>query len=191
MTVIDPSEILFKLSAPSATAGNTVMGLPGVSLGNFISTIQVSAIINNNIFSDITGAENAGNQVDYACIFIHNNTSTGNAMVNTIAWLPSAMVTPGGATLAMAADPAGISILNSNTQQAAVISAPTNPPAGVSGWVSPVSDIPVSPSYTGGLQLGTIQPGYTCAVWIRRTVADVAALDSDTFEISVFFSSAG
>src|SRR5579863_3232887 len=158
MTAIVSSDILFKLSAPGASSGNSIAGTAGSSWGNYISTTQLSNTPLDNLFADITGAQNAADQVDYACMFIHNNTSSGNSMLNTVAWLPLSLFVSGGANVALAADTFAASAIGSSSQQAVKITANTNAPAGVSGWVSPTSTAPTSPSYTNGIQLGTIAP---------------------------------
>src|SRR6266478_4836199 len=107
MTAIVASDVLFKLSAPGASAGNTVSGVPGDSWGNYISTTQVSLTPLDNLFPDLTGAQNAASQVDYAVLFIHTNTASGNSMLNTVAWLTSSLDVAGGANIAIAGDTFG------------------------------------------------------------------------------------
>jgi len=191
MTAIVSTDILYYLAAPGASAGFTTTGTAGNSWGNFISTTQVSATPLDNLFLDITGAQNAASQVDYACVFILNNTSSGNSMLNTVAWLPLSLYVAGGATVQLAADPTAASAKASGTQQAVKITAGTNAPAGVSGWVSPTSTAPSYPSYTNGIQLGTIAPGYCKAVWVKRSAANTAPVNNDGFTIEVDFDTQG
>jgi hypothetical protein len=191
MTAIVSSDILFKLSAPGASTGNTVSGTAGNSWGNYISTTQLSNTPLDNLFTDITGAENAAEQVDYACVFIHNNTSSGNSMLNTVAWLPLSLFVTGGANIALAADTYSASAIGTSSQQAVKITANTNAPSGVSGWVSPVNTAPSYPSYTNGIQLGTIAPGYCIAVWVRRSATNSAPVNNDGFTLEIDFDSQG
>ena len=191
MTAVVPSDVLLYLSAPSASAGFVTAGTPGSSWGKFVSSTELSATAYDNLFSDITGAENAASQVDYACLFILNNTSSGNSMLNVVAWLPTSADVAGGATISLGADPAAASVKTTSSQQAAVISTNTNAPAGVGTWVSDEVSDPSSPSYTGGLQLGTIAPGYVKAVWVRRSAGNTAPLNNDGFGIQVDFDSQG
>ena len=191
MTAIVSSDILFKLSAPGASSGNSSSGTAGSSWGNYISSTQISNTPLDNLFTDITGAENAASQVDYACVFIHNNTSSGNSMLNTVAWLPLSLYVSGGATISLAADTFSASAIGSGSQQAVKITANTNAPAGVSGWVSPTNTAPSYPSYTNGIQLGTIAPGYCIAVWIRRTATNSAPVNNDGFTIEIDLDTMG
>lgn len=191
MTAIVSSDILFKLSAPGASAGNTVSGTAGNSWGNYISTTQISSTPLDNLFTDITGAQNAAQQVDYACVFIHNNTVSGNSMLNTVAWLPLSLYVAGGATIQVAADTFAASSIASGSQQAVKITANTNAPAGVSGWVSPTNTTPVFPSYTNGIQLGTIAPGQCVAVWIKRTATNSAPVNNDGFTLEIDLDTMG
>lgn len=191
MTQIVSTDILFMLAAPGASAGNTVTGTVGNSWGNYVSTTQISATPLDNLFPDITGAQNAASQVDYACIFILNNTASGNSMLNTVAWLPLSLFVAGGANIALAGDPIAASAKGSSSQQAQLITASTNAPAGVSGYVSPVSSAPVSPSYTGGIQLGTIAPNQVRAVWIRRSATNSPPVNNDGFTLEIDFDTQG
>lgn len=191
MTAIVSSDILFKLSAPGASAGNATSGTAGDSWGNYISTTQISNTPLDNLFVDITGAQNAASQVDYACVFIHNNTSSGNSMLNTVAWLPQSLFVAGGANIALAADTFAASAIGASSQQAVKITANTNAPAGVSGWVSPTNTAPSFPSYTNGIQLGTIAPGFCIAVWIRRSATNSAPVNNDGFTLEVDLDTMG
>jgi hypothetical protein len=191
MTAIVPSDVLLYLSAPSASAGFVTAGTPGSSWGKFVSSTELSGTAYDNLFSDITGAENAASQVDYACLFVLNNTSSGNSMLNVVAWLPTSADVAGGATVAIGADPNAASVKTTSSVQAAVISTNTNAPAGVNTWVTDEVSDPTSPSYTGGLQLGTIPPGYVKAIWVQRTAANTAPLNADGFGIQIDFDTQG
>lgn len=187
MTAIVPTDVLFMLSAPGASAGNTTTGTVGNSLGKYVSTTQLSSTPLDNLFPDITGAQNAASQVDYACVFILNNTASGNSMLNTVVWLPLSLFVAGGANVALAGDNIAASAKGAATQQAAVIATSTTTPTGITSFVSPVSSAPVSPSYTGGIQLGTIGPGQVRAVWIRRSATNSAPVNNDGFTLEVDF----
>jgi hypothetical protein len=191
MTAIVSSDILYYLAAPGASTGFSSSGASGNSWGNYISTTQLSSTPLDNLFPDITGAQNAASQVDYACLFILNNTASGNSMLNTVAWLPLSLDVSGGATVQLAGDPTAASAKATSSQQAVRITAATNAPAGVSGWVSPTNTAPTSPSYTNGIQLGTIAPGYCRAVWFKRSAANTAPVNNDGFTIEVDFDTQG
>jgi hypothetical protein len=81
------SNIVFALSVTTGSAGNTVaQGNVNASLGTYISTTTITNNSLNNLFSDITGDENATLQTDYRCIFIYNNSST-NSFLTPFIWL--------------------------------------------------------------------------------------------------------
>lgn len=188
MTAIVAADVLLKLSAPGASAGNTTSGTPGNAWGNYISTTVISNTPLDNIFPDITGAENAASQVDYACVFVHNNTASGNSMLNTVVWLPTSAYIAGGATLQVAGDPTAASLLASSAQQAVKITASTNAPVGVSGWVSNTSTVPTSGnSYANGILLGTIAPGFVRAIWLKRSATNSSPVNNDGAGIQVNF----
>ena len=191
MTAIVAGDILFKLSAPGASAGNTTTSTPGNSWGNYISTTVLSSTPLDNLFPDITGAENAASQVDYACLFIHNNTSSGNSMLNTVAWLPTSSYISGGAALQVAPDTTAPSAIGSSVQQAIKITASTNAPSGISTWYSNTSTTPTSAnSYANGAYIGTIAPGYCAAIWFKRSAANTAPVNNDGAGIQINFDTA-
>src|SRR5579862_3301508 len=100
MATIVASDILFKLSAPNANGGNIQAGYAGTSWGGWLSTTILNTNIPlDNLFTDITGPENAAGQVDYSCLFIQNNTSSGKSMSNVIAWLPFSLIVGSGSSL--------------------------------------------------------------------------------------------
>src|SRR5579872_6656583 len=71
---IESSNILFKYSTLAGSSGNsTAQPDPRNSLGNYISTTSWTGSAANDLFDDITNDENISEQVDYRCIFIHNN----------------------------------------------------------------------------------------------------------------------
>lgn len=182
MTAIVPSDILFLLAAPIATAGYSVMGVAGSSWGGWASTTPVSATALNNIFPDVTGAENAGDQVDYSCIFVLNNTLSGNSMLSITAWLPLTDMTAGGVAVAIAADPTAASPKAATVQQALSISSPTIAPSGITTWVGP------SGTNASGVSLGSIAPGYVKGLWIRRTATDSSAVNNQTIGVELDFT---
>lgn len=190
MTAIVPSDVLFKLSAPNANAGNTQAGYPGTSWGGYISTsVLNTATPLDNLFPDITGPENAAGQVDYACLFVQNNTAGGNSMMGVIAWLPQQLVTGTGSSLAMAVDPTGVTGINSSiSPQALTIGSSIIPPAGITSWVSPTTLTPSAPNYINGLQLGNIAPSQCIALWLRRSALNSTNPTTSSFQIELSFS---
>jgi hypothetical protein len=189
LTAIVASDIQFLLSAPSASAGNATAGTPGASWGKYVSNTLLSSTPLDNLFSDITGAENAASQVDYACVFILNNTASGNSMLNTVLWLPSSADVAGGATVAVGLDPTAATVKTSSAIQAVTISAATNAPSGVSTWQAAVSSDPGAGA--GGLAIGTIAPGNVKAFWVKRTAHNTTPVNADGFGWQIDFDTQG
>lgn len=180
--MITASQIEFLLSAPQATAGYTLPGSQGNSLGLYCSTSQLSTAGGgaNNLFTDWSGAQNAADQTDYACVFIYNSNTT-NSMLTPYAWLPTSLLGASNQALfQIAADTTPPSLLTSATAQALAIQSPTQAPSGLT-WYNPSS------VDTSGALLSTIPAGYVTAVWIKRIANGVAALNS--FSIDVTFDS--
>lgn len=187
MTAISPTDVQFLLSAPTATSGNSAAGTPGNSLGLHPSTTQLSTANSglDNLFLDLSGADNAAQIVDYQCLFVYNATASGNSMLNTVIWIQSTSDPQTATHHAVAADTTASSALASSTAQALVISSRTTAPSGISTWASP------SASNSGGVSLGTIAPGSVKAVWFRRTATNSAPLNSDGFTFEVDFDTQG
>jgi hypothetical protein len=179
---ISPSEVRWYLSNPSASTGYSGVGTPGNSLGKFMSTTQVSSTPIDDLFLDLSPAQNAALQVDYQCIFLASFTATGDNMRNPYVWMPSQLYTPDGAMLQMAVDPIGPQPYQSTSPQAQVISSSTSAPT-VVGWCGP------SGLYYDGLLIPDIPPGYACAVWIQRTATNSPALTPQSLQLEVTFAS--
>jgi hypothetical protein len=175
MAAITTGEILFKLSTKSGSAGNTQTSTPAGSLGLYISTTAWAGGSANDLFDDISGAENAASTVDYRCIFIHNSNGA-NALQNAVAYLSAEVA--GGASIAIAADNIAPSAIGSASAQAASIATETTAPSGVGTFSSPTTA-------GTGIALGNIGSGQTKALWVRRTAANTAALSNDGVTIAV------
>lgn len=174
MAAITSGEILFKYSV-SAAAGNTTASSAAASLGDQISTTAWAGGSANDLFDDISGAENAASTVDYRCIFVHNSNAS-NALQNAVVYISAE--TAGGASIALATDNIAASALGSGTAQAAAIASETTAPSGVSAFSSPTTA-------GTGLSLGNIPAGQVKAFWVRRTAANTAALSNDGVTIAV------
>ena len=174
MTAITQAQILTKFSV-AAAAGNTTVGASAASLGDQISTTAWAGGVINDIFDNITGAENAALTSDYRCIFVHNSNPT-NDLVNAYVFLSAE--TAGGASIQVASDNIAASAIGAATQQAAVIANETTAPAGVSAFVAPTT-------LGTALALGTIPAGSCKAFWIKRTAANTIALSNDGVVLTV------
>lgn len=69
------ADILYKFSVTTGP-GNSTAGTASTSLGEFISTTQITDASLHNLFDVVTGDENAASDVEYRCIFVHNNHAT-------------------------------------------------------------------------------------------------------------------
>lgn len=171
-------DIKIKLSTKSGSAGNSLAQADvNASLGKYISTTEFTSAVANNLFDNVTGAENAASAVDYRCVFVHNTHAT-LALENAAIYLSSQV--SGGTTIAIAIDDLAASAIGSSSAQAFVATnETTDPDAGVGAFSSPSS--------TGSaLSLGTIAAGFCRAVWVRRTAANTVAVDDDGATLVVF-----
>ena len=175
---IASSDIKIKLSTKSGSAGNSLAQADvNASIGKYISTTEVVTATNNNLFDNVTGAENAASAVEYRCIFVHNAHAT-LTLENAAIYISSQVA--GGTTLAIAIDNIASSAIGSSSAQAFAATDTSTTPGGAAGAFS-------SPSTTGAaLSLGNIGPGFCKAVWVRRTAANTVAVDADGGTLVVF-----
>lgn len=175
MTAIVTSEILFKFTTTSGSAGNSVAaGAVGTFLGKYVTSTNWAGGGTNDLFADITGAQNAASQVDYVGLGIYNSNAS-NALQNAAAYISSEVA--GGASTALGADTTAASAVGSASAQLVQIASTTTAPAGVS-FSSPTT-------LATGVSLGSIPVGNVKGLWVRRTAANTAALSADGVTIAV------
>jgi hypothetical protein len=176
---INPStDILLKLSV-AAAAGDTTASSGAASLGDQVSTTQVSTSL-HGLFDVITGSENAASTTDYRCVFVHNNHATLTAYSCTV-FLTSAVAS--GADVTIAIDNIAASAKGSGSTQAATIGSETSAPSGVGSFSAPSTD-------GTGLALGDLAPGQVRAVWIKRVAANTGPVSADGVTLNVALDTA-
>lgn len=165
---ITAADVLFKLSVAAAAGNTTAQPDPNASLGDQISTTQITDATLHNLFDVVTGDENAASDVEYRCYFVHNNH--GSLTWETVKlWIASEVA--GGASAAIGLDPAGVVAVGLGSAQAAVVANESTAPAGVT-FTAPTTK-------AAGLTIGNIPAGSVQAIWVRRTAANTAAVDTD------------
>lgn len=168
---IASTDILYKLSVTTGSAGDSTAGTPAGSLGKYISTTAYTTATLNNVFDDVSGAEAAAGMTDYRCIFVHNNHATLTLQGATIT---IASQTSGGGDITIALDNIAVSAKGSASAQAALIASETTAPTGVGTFG------------TGPLTIGDIPPGQVKGIWLKRVVtAGATALNPDGVVLSV------
>jgi hypothetical protein len=164
---ITATDIKYKHSIVAA-AGNTTGGAAATSLGDQISTTEITAASLHALFDVVTGDENAASEAEYRCFFVHNDHATLTWFSPKV-WISSE--TAGGAAIAIGLDPVGVSAKGSASAQAATIANENTAPTSVTFS---------SPTTKGtGLAPADVPAGSVFAVWVRRTAANSAALDLD------------
>jgi hypothetical protein len=164
---ITAGDILFKFSV-AAAAGDTTAGTAAGSLGDQVSTTQITDATLHNLFDVITGDENANSEAEYRCIFVHNNHGS-LTWENVVVWLSAE--TAGGAVAAISVDTTGVTAKGSASAQAKTIADENTAPA---------AQTFSAPTTKGtGLAIGNIPAGSVAAIWVRRTAQNTAAVDND------------
>ena len=174
MAAITPAEIVLRYSTTAGTAGNTTAGTPAGSLGKYASTTPWAGGAANDLFDDISAADNAASVVDYRCVLVHN-TNAANALQAAVAYLSAE--TAGGANIAIGVDPTAASAAGASAAQALTIASETTAPAGVA-FSSPTTA-------AGGITLGNIPAGSVRAIWVRRTATNSAPMSVDGVTIAI------
>lgn len=174
---IAPADILQKLSTTSGSAGDSTAGTPANSLGKYISTTEITDATLNNLFDDVSGDDNAAEESEYRCYFIHNDHATLTYQ-NVKAWIDDQV--SGGADAEIGIDPTAASAIGAATDQAVEVADEDTAPAGVS-FVNEAT----AGSKANGLDLGDIGPGECRAIWVKRTTTNSGALNNDGVTIMV------
>jgi hypothetical protein len=176
MTAIVAGEMVFRFSTTAGAAGDaTANTTVGTFLGKYAATSAWAGGGVNDVFPDITGAENAASQIDYACLFYLNNNTSNNA-VNCSLYLSSEVA--GGASISIASDNIAASAKGSSSAQAAQIASRTTAPSGVSAFSSPTTA-------AGGISLGTVNVAQVKGWWMKRTAANTSAVSADGVTIGL------
>lgn len=172
---IASTDILYKYSVKTGSAGNTTTGTAAGSLGKYVSNTVITDAALDNLFDDITGDENAAGDIEYRCVFVHNSHPT-LALLRAVVWIPAEVA--GGANTAIATDNIGPTPVGQSAAQAAFIADENTAPTSVSVFSSPTTK-------SAGLSLGDIPAGGVAAVWIKRTATNSAAQNNDGLTLRV------
>lgn len=171
---ITASDILFKFSVTTGSAGDSTAGTAAGSLGKYISTTQLTDNSLHNLFDIITGAENAASDVEYRGFFIHNNHAT-LTWENVVIYLSSEVA--GGAVAAISVDTTGVTAKGSSSAQMKTIADESTAPA--------TQTFSAPTTFGTALSIGNIAAGSVQGIWVRRTAANTTAVDSDGVTFTV------
>ncbi len=170
---ITATDIKFKYSTKSGTAGNQSTGTAAGSLGKYISTTEITSAQLNNLFDDVTGDENAAEDIEYRCFFVHNAHAT-LTLTNAFMWI-SAEVS-GGANIAFCVDSTAASAIGQSSAQAKEVTDESTQPTEPTFYTTTTKGLNIS---------GSFQPGYCRAFWVRRTATNSVALNNDSVTIKI------
>lgn len=162
------TDIEWRLSTQSGSAGDSTASTPVASIGKYMATTPITDATLGNLFPTVSPAEATAGVTRYRCLFVLN--SGASAWNNLGIWIESQ--TPAGGTLSVGLDPAGIKAHDSATAQAAVPADELTAPSGVT--FSNAEDD------ASALSIGTLDPDECIAVWAKMVVpAGVEALALD------------
>lgn len=174
---IASGDILVKLSAPAGTVGNgTAQASVDASLGKYMSSTQLTNNTLHNLFTAMTGDNNAGQIHDYRCIFFHNNHAS-LSMISPRVWISSEVA--GGADTYIGLDPSGVSSATNAQNQATFTTLTTGIPAGVT-FTNPTVKI-------SGLAPADVPASSCFAIWVKRFANNSVAVNSDGATLKIEF----
>lgn len=153
------TDIIYRLSGGAANSD------PNASLGGAKS----STAMPTSIFDDVSSAEASAGDIEYRCIYIHNNHGSLTLQAPKIfiqANTPSATTT---VAIGLGTSTQG------GTEQ--TVADESTAPSGVS-FAEPAD-------FASGIALGDIPPDGHRAVWIRRTITAGTAAANDGFTLRV------
>lgn len=166
------SDIVYRLSVVTASAGDTTASTPAASLGDQVSTSVITTAQLNNIFDDVSGAEASAGDVEYRCIFVLNNHATLTLLGASVSVQSQ---TAGGGTIDIALDNIAVSAKGAAGAQAATVANEQTSPGASAGAFG-----------AGPLTIGDMPPGQVKGIWLRRTVAAATAgLNNDGVILAV------
>jgi hypothetical protein len=173
---IAASDIKFKLSILTGDTGNAAgQPDPNASLGKYISTTELSGTALNNLWDDVSGAENeagplGASAIEYRCIFIHNAHGS-LTLQGAVVYVYSQVSDGASVAIAVESDRVDATAIGASAAQALNIANVNTAPAGL---------VFTTPTTLGtALTLGAIPNGYCRPVWIKRTAANSAAVAND------------
>lgn len=175
MAAITSAEVVFRYTVKTGANGDLTASGAATSLGKYASTTAWAGGVLNDLFDDITGAENAALTVDYRALAVLNN-NTLNVLENAVVYVSAE--TAGGASVAIATDNLAASPKAQVAAQLAEIATETTAPVGVSAFSTPTTA-------GTGLVLGNIPVANVKGFWVRRTAANSAALSADGVTLAV------
>lgn len=154
---ITSTDIQYRLSGGAANSN------ANASLGGAKSSVSVPS----NLFDDVTSSESSAGDTEYRCFYVHNAHAT-LTMLNAVVWI-SANTTGNRISVGL-----GTSAINGTEQ---TVADENTAPSGVT-FSQPATK-------GAALALGSIPPGQSKAVWLRRAVGAAAAASNDTYTTRV------
>lgn len=153
-------------TSPAASIG----GAMGTGTGAVITTSNTTL---NNLFDNISKAENFAGTVDYRCVYIHNDTSTPGALFANGALYKS------GSSLATFQ----FGMEAAKNTAASTIANETTAPTGIT-FVTATSSSPLALMTSSN----TLNPGDYIGVWIKRTADHITGSGTVTDTLSLVVS---
>lgn len=164
---VTASDMLLMFSV-SAAAGDTTAGTAATSLGDQVSTTQITTATMDNLFDDVSSSEASSGDTEYRCVFVKNNHATDTAF--NVQLIVQSEIS-GGASITVAVDNIGVTAKGSGSAQALTVANENTAPSGGAG----VGTFGSSANAAASMGPGTVQ-----GFWVKRLVsASTAALAGD------------
>ena len=171
---ITATEIQFRMSTKTGSAGDTTASTGPECLGKYASTTELTDALLHDLFDLVTGDDNAASDVEYRCFFVYNAHGT-LTWESVVVWIDTEVA--GGTDVALSVDTTAASDIDAAPAQAKEIADEDTAPS-TQTFTAPTTK-------ATGLSIGDLAPDEVRAVWVRRTAANTAAVDNDGATIKV------
>jgi len=129
---------------------------PDAALGGLKSSVEVVDDTLNNLFDDVTGTEHTDGSTNYRCIFVTNTNGSTDA-VSTKVYISTNTTSVDDKVYI------GLDLTGKGTTADTIADETTAP--------DPAVTFVDSDSYATGIELGTLAPGESYPIWIKRVVS--------------------
>lgn len=166
----------------STTSSHQAASAAATSLGKYVSSTLITSGSLNNLFPDITAANNNNTLYYYRCIYLHN-TNVSSTVTSLQASIARSFSVAGATDIEIALDPnnAG-SILYSANSISAWTTSGTAAPTQSGGAAGSITWVPASPTASVGGSI-TMAANGILPIWLRSQGNNTAA-SAETITLS-------
>jgi len=134
------------------------------SIGGAMSSVRIVDNVLSNLWDTVTTAQEASGVINYACIYVLNNTPTGKTWGSAVLWIDG-QLSQGSLAVGLDSAAVGATAVSSSTD---IHTAP-----------SPTITFSSPSNRSTALVIGDIPAGSYKAFWVQRTIPSSSSSGSD------------